>query len=175
MNWHEYYLNLLEPIAAKSKDPNTKLGCIIVGPDNEIRSTGFNSFPRRVRDLRDEVPERFERPAKYKWIEHAERNGIYNAARCGIALKGCRLYIGIIPCVDCARAIIQAGISEVIYDQPKQDAYPGGATWIDDWKLVLTMFEEASVVLHGWSKNQPWTTSCNMQTRWDVDLPAIAH
>lgn len=172
MNWHEYYLNLLDPIAAKSKDPNTKLGCAIVGPDNEIRSTGYNSFPRGICD---DVSERLIRPEKYKWIEHAERNAIYNAARCGTATRDCRLYIGIIPCVDCARAIIQSGISEVIYDQVRQDTYPGGATWIDDWRRVTAMFQEAGIVLHGWTKNQPWVTTYNMQARWDADLSPVAH
>jgi dCMP deaminase len=154
MNWHEYYLNLLDPIAVKSKDPNTKLGCVIVGPDNEIRSTGYNSFPRGIND---NVPERLVRPEKYLWIEHAERNAIYNKALCGgPGLKGCRLYIGIIPCMDCARAIVQAGITEVIFDADKQAAYPGGATWIEGWTRVGIMFGEAGVKLHGWQKNGSW-------------------
>lgn len=153
MNWHKYYLDLLDPIAAKSKDPNTKLGCVIVGPDHEIRSTGYNSFPRGITD---DMPERLERPEKYLWIEHAERNAIYNAARCGTALKGCCLYIGILPCMDCARGIIQAGITEVIFDAAKQYAYPGGATWAESWARVGIMLGEAGVKLHGWQKNGPW-------------------
>lgn len=111
--WTEYFFNLIGPIKSKSKDPNTKVGCIIVGPDNEIRSTGYNSFPRGIIDT---YPDRKERPEKYLWIEHSERNAIYNAARVGVPLKGCTIYMEGIPCMDCARAIIQAGIIRIIFD-----------------------------------------------------------
>ncbi len=77
-SWDRYYLDVCKVVGARSKDPNTQLGCIIVGPNHEIRSTGYNSFPRGIRD---DVPERLVRPAKYLWIEHAERNAICNAAR----------------------------------------------------------------------------------------------
>ena len=81
-SWDEYYLSICKIVATRSKDPNTQLGCIVVGPNHEIRSTGYNSFPRGIRD---DVPERLERPTKYLWIEHAERNAICNAARAGTA------------------------------------------------------------------------------------------
>jgi len=67
-NWDDYYLEICKVVAARSKDPNTQLGCVIVGPAHEIRTTGYNSFPRGIRD---DVPERKVRPAKYLWIEHA--------------------------------------------------------------------------------------------------------
>lgn len=111
LSWHTYFLDMLDHISSKSKDKNTKVGCVIVGKDNEIRSTGYNSFPR---GLNDDVPTRQIRPEKYFWFEHAERNAIYNAALVGIKLKGCRIYLNGIPCVDCARAIIQCGIKKVI-------------------------------------------------------------
>ena len=69
--WDQYYLEICKVVALRSKDPNTQIGCVIVGPNHEIRSTGYNSFPRGIRD---DVPERLVRPAKYLWIEHAERN-----------------------------------------------------------------------------------------------------
>lgn len=97
-------------VAEKSKDKHTKVGCVIVGPDNEIRSTGYNSF---VRGLDDNDTSRLERPEKYYWIEHAERNAIYNAARIGVSVKGCKIYIPSLPCVECARAIVSSGIVEV--------------------------------------------------------------
>ena len=81
--WDQYYLEICKVVALRSKDPNTQLGCVIVGPNHEIRSTGYNSFPRGIRD---DVPERLVRPAKYLWIEHAERNAICNAARAGTAI-----------------------------------------------------------------------------------------
>jgi dCMP deaminase len=113
MKWHEYFFELIKVIKQRSKDPNTKVGCVIVGPHNEIRSTGYNSFPR---GLDDNVPERKDRPEKYLWIEHAERNAIFNAARVGVPLDGCVIYMQGLPCTDCARAIIQSGIKKIIYD-----------------------------------------------------------
>lgn len=111
MDWTNYFHSLLGPIKQKSKDPNTQVGCVIVGPGNEIRSTGYNSFPRGIND---NAPERSIRPEKYLWIEHAERNAIYNAARVGVPLQGCTIFMEGLPCMDCARAIIQAGLIKVV-------------------------------------------------------------
>ena len=110
-SWDQYYLDICKVVATRSKDPNTQVGCVIIGPNREIRSTGYNSFPRGIRD---DVPERLERPTKYLWIEHAERNAICNAARAGTATEGCTIFVEIMPCMDCARAIVQAGIVEVV-------------------------------------------------------------
>lgn len=144
MNWHDYYINMLVGIAAKSKDEATKVGVIIVGPDNEIRSTGFNSFPRGIND---NMPERQARPAKYLYIEHGERNAIYNAARVGVPLKGCRIYMGFYPCADCARAIIQSGIAEIIFDYKDYDVKE--KYWNERWKEQIEaskkMLEEAKI------------------------------
>ena len=127
MTWDEYFIRQAMLVAEKSKDPSTKVGCVIVGEDNEILSTGFNGFPRGVDEGMHEkyigegvkfTPnfKRWERPEKYKWVEHAERNAIYNAARNGIRLKNARAYLNWepIPCSDCARAFIQAGIKEIV-------------------------------------------------------------
>lgn len=111
MNWHKYFQEMVCLISTKSKDRSTKVGCVIVGPDNEIRSTGYNGFPRGVND---DIDERHERPAKYMWTEHAERNAIYNAARVGVSLLGCTLYQDWWPCADCARAIVQSGIDKMV-------------------------------------------------------------
>lgn len=144
MNWHEYYLDMLPLIAAKSKDVFTKVGVIIVGPDNEIRSAGFNSFPRGINDR---LIERQERPAKYLYFEHAERNAIYNAARMGTPLKACRMYMDYYPCADCARAIIQSGITSIILDGrslPERQAY-----WAQRWETQIeaakNMLSEAQI------------------------------
>ena len=141
-SWDDYFILLLPQIATKSKDQSTQVGCIIVGPDNEIRSTGYNSFPR---GLKDNKKERQERPEKYFWFEHAERNAIYNAARMGIPLKDCRLYILGIPCCDCARAIIQAGIKEVIYDWGDGNPFKKYGRWSDSEKRTLAMFKECGI------------------------------
>lgn len=139
MTWPEYFLNMLPAVAAKSKDPNTKIGAIIVGPDYEIRSTGYNSFPR---GLDDNLPARLERPEKYTWIEHAERNAIYNAARMGTPLLGCTLYCSAFPCINCARAIVQAGIKKVLY---RPDNISNPSRWLDEWEKAKQMFTECGV------------------------------
>ena len=111
MNWQEYFLNIAEAVKLKSKDQRTQIGAVIVGKDNEIVSTGFNSFPRGIKD---NVEERQQRPEKYYWAEHAERNSIYHCARNGIATEGTTLYTQGLPCSDCTRAIIQSGIAEIV-------------------------------------------------------------
>jgi dCMP deaminase len=138
--WETYFSKMLDVVRSKSKDTSTQVGCIIVGKDNEVRSTGYNGFPRGVNDDIMSVPERYARPEKYKWFEHAERNAIYNAARIGTATDGCRVYVTGIPCMDCARAIIQAGIIEVAY-RPMDL----GGNWDAHWSLVTSLFDEGGV------------------------------
>lgn len=141
--WDEYYLNICKVVAARSKDPNTRIGCVIAGPAHEIRSTGYNSFPRGIRD---DVPERLERPAKYLWIEHAERNAICNAARAGTPLEGCTIYVEIMPCMDCARAIVQAGIKQVVVSRERMSQY-SSEYYDEHFRLVEVLFAEAGVTV----------------------------
>ncbi len=111
MNWTEYFLNIAESVKLKSKDRRTQIGAVIVGKDNEIVTTGYNSFPRGIND---DVEERQQRPEKYFWFEHAERNAIYNAARIGVSLKNSTIYLTSgLPCLDCARGIVNSGIKVV--------------------------------------------------------------
>ena len=111
MNWKEYFLNIAEQVKLKSKDNNTQIGAVIVGGDNEILSTGYNSFPRGLDDTKEE---RQERPEKYFFMVHAEANAIYNAARVGTPIKDSSIYITSgVPCMDCARGIINSGIKKV--------------------------------------------------------------
>lgn len=167
MNWNDYFFNLIQVIKSKSKDQSTKFGCVIVGPDNEIRTTGYNSFPR---GLDDNNPERIIRPEKYIWFEHSERNAIYNAARMGTPLKGCRLYVDGIPCVDCSRGIIQSGIVKVIYNddawqeylskqnQMNQEKIKNGekvdSTWLALVEKSLQMFRECGVEVESYRRRQ---------------------
>lgn len=109
--WDQYFMQMVELVSTRSKDMHTRIGCVIVGPHHEVRSTGYNGFPRGIDD---DKPERQWRPEKYYYFEHGERNAIYNAVRCGIALEGCIMYVKGTPCADCARAIIQSGITEVV-------------------------------------------------------------
>jgi len=140
-SWDAYYLQICRYVAARSKDPNTQVGCVIVGPAHEIRSTGYNSFPRGIRD---DVPERLARPAKYLWMEHAERNAIYNAARAGTPTEGCTIYVEIMPCMDCARAIVQAGIKEVVISRERMQNY-SSEYYDEHFQLVEQLFREAGV------------------------------
>src|SRR5438093_7701851 len=116
--WDARFMRLAQHIGEWSKDPSRGVGCVIVGPDNDVLVTGYNGFPRGVND---EVEARYERPLKYLWTEHAERNAIYNAARRGIPLANARMYLPWYPCVDCARAIVQCRLAELIALEPNWD------------------------------------------------------
>jgi len=109
--WNERWLQLCDLIASWSHDASTKLGAVIVDDRNVVLAIGWNGFPRGNNDT---IASRNERPAKYSWTEHAERNAIYNAASKGISLLNATMYTQSLPCPDCARAIIQSGISTVI-------------------------------------------------------------
>ena len=113
LSWDELFVLQAALISQKSKDPSTKVGCVIVNDDNVILSTGFNGFPRGIDES---VEERWKRPEKYHWVEHAERNAIFNAARVGVSLNGAKAYLNWEPkpCADCTRALIQAGIKEIV-------------------------------------------------------------
>jgi dCMP deaminase len=138
--WDRYYLDICKVVAARSKDPNTQIGCVVVGPNHEIRSTGYNSFPRGIRD---DVP---ERPTKYLWIEHAERNAICNAARAGTATESCTIYVEIMPCMDCARAVVQAGIVQVVVSLDRMAEYTS-QYYDEHFRMVEVLFGEAGVVI----------------------------
>lgn len=141
MNWIEYFKNLANNVKLKSKDTKTQIGAVIVGKDNEIVSTGYNSFPR---GLDDTIEERQERPEKYYWFEHAERNAIYNAARIGVSTKGTTMYLSHwFPCADCARGIINAGITTLYCDRP--DDTSKSSSYIESFKRSKEMLIEADV------------------------------
>jgi dCMP deaminase len=139
-NWNERFLNLATHISNWSKDPSTKVGCVVVGPDREIRSTGFNGLPRGIEDNDERLN---NREIKYPMICHAEENAIMHAARIGISLKDCTAYVTWPPCTRCARSLIQAGIVTVIY--PKDTEIPD--RWISDFELSINMLKEAGIEL----------------------------
>lgn len=143
MDWDQYFLVIATAVASKSKDLSTDVGCVIVGPDHEIRSTGFNGFPR---GCRDDVEDRKERPLKYVYTEHAERNAIYNAARNGVPLNWCTMYITHAPCTKCARGIIQAGIKEVKY--PNYNSFEGRDDLMEDLRTANGLLLEAGVAVN---------------------------
>ena len=114
INWDEYFMGIAMLAAKRSKDPNTQVGACIVSPDNIIISTGYNGMPKGCSD--DEFPwdrEGQQDMTKYPYVVHAELNAILNAN--GRDLRGSRIYVALFPCNECAKAIIQSGISEVLY------------------------------------------------------------
>lgn len=143
MTWKDYFITLAESIKLKSKDEHTKIGAVIAGPGNEVVSTGYNSFPR---DIYDNEPIRQERPEKYYWFSHAETNAIVNAARIGVSTMNCTMYVTSgIPCADCARNIINAGIKKVYC---KEMCTTKGEKWAESQKRSLDMFKEAEIEIN---------------------------
>ena len=138
--WDKRFLDLAKHISEWSKDPSTKVGCIVVGEDREIRSTGFNGFPRGIEDKQERLEDREQ---KYPMICHAEENAIMHAARIGISLKGTMAYVTWPPCSRCTRSLIQAGVSEVIY--PKDLEIP--ERWQKDFDVASSMMKEAGIIV----------------------------
>ena len=121
ISWDEYFMGIAKLSAMRSKDPNTQVGCCIVGEDDRIISLGYNGFPNGCSD--DEFPwTREGEDNKYFYTTHSELNAILNAK--GSNLEGSRLYVSLFPCNECAKAIIQSGIREVIYDLDKYAVTP---------------------------------------------------
>ncbi|MCR5141695.1 MAG: dCMP deaminase family protein [Ruminococcus sp.] len=113
ITWDEYFMGIALLSAQRSKDPNTQVGACIVSDENKILSVGYNGMPMGCSD--DEIP--WEREGelletKYPYVCHAELNAILNS---GTSLRGSRLYVTLFPCNECAKALIQAGIREVVY------------------------------------------------------------
>jgi dCMP deaminase len=133
-------LAMAKSAAGNSPDPDTKVGCVIVtaNPGRAIIRS-WNDFARDV----DHISDRMERPEKYKWIEHAEREGIYLAARKGYSLEGAIMFLPFHPCADCARAIIQSGIKALYCYEPNWD----DEKWGQDFCIAHTMLSEAGVVV----------------------------
>ncbi len=152
ISWDEYFMGVAFLAAQRSKDPSTQVGACIVDKDNKIVSCGYNGMPRNVNDdsLSWEHGEGLE--SKYLYVCHAEFNAILNTR--GSLLKGCRIYVSLFPCNECAKAIIQTGIEEVIYvndkyadtistmASKKMFALAGIKTRKFDGKLPIVLFNE---------------------------------
>jgi len=134
------YFGVVNEIANLSKDTSTKVGAIILGPSFEIRSLGYNGAPRGC--VADEDERSQHRPEKYYWFSHAELNAITNAARVGTPLNGCALLVTHPPCMDCARAIVQAGIVFVVTRNPGPEFLE---RWVEHARRTQALFEECQV------------------------------
>ncbi len=118
ISWDEYFMGIALLSAMRSKDPSTQVGACIVNAQNKIMSVGYNGLPLGCGD--DDFPwerEGDEFNTKYPYVCHAELNAILNNA--GRPLDGCKIYVALFPCNECAKAIIQCGIKEVIYISDK--------------------------------------------------------
>lgn len=132
--WDKRYICMAELVATWAKDRSRGVGAVIVNANNRVVSVGFNGFPTGIKD---DVENRHLKPIKYKFTEHAERNAIYNTTS---SLIGCKIYVTLFPCTDCARAIIQTGITEIICpDINKSD------DWYEDFMISKEMFEEVFI------------------------------
>ena len=116
ISWDEYFMGVAMLAARRSKDPSTQVGACIVSADNIILSTGYNGLPKGCSD--DEYPwAREGAETKYPYVVHAELNAILNCN--GKSLRGAKIYVALFPCNECAKALIQSGIAEVIYYEDK--------------------------------------------------------
>ncbi len=123
ISWDEYFMSVAKLSGMRSKDPNSQVGSCIVSSDNKILSMGYNGLPTGCPD--DEFPwarEGEELETKYPYVVHSELNAILNYR--GGSLEGAKLYVSLFPCNECAKAIIQAGLKTVIYDDDKYQGEP---------------------------------------------------
>lgn len=155
-SWDEWFMRMVYLVAKKSKDTRTKIGSVVVNEDKRIISVGFNGFPIGVND---NIKSRYERPQKYHYFAHSEANSIFSAARIGISLNKSFLYTQGIPCTECTKAIIQAGISKVlVHEQWMQkekeirDYNSTSSKWKDHNEISIEMFRESGVVLLSYNK-----------------------
>lgn len=140
--WFKRYMDLAEQVSTWSKDPNTKVGAVIVGSKGQILTQGYNGFPRRIKDTEKRLE---DRDTKLKYVVHAEMNAIFNATYSGVSLDGATLYVYGLPiCSECAKGIIQVGIKKVVIQTESISSRP---QWEESWKLSAEMFREAGVTI----------------------------
>ena len=148
--WDLTFLNIAEIFSKKSEDWSTKVGAVLVDRDNNVRALGYNGLPRKIKN----TYQRQQKPYKYNYFVHAEINVIVAAARSGIATNNCKLYITHFPCADCAKAIIQAGIKEIVVNSPSMPK-----RWVDSIKHSIIMFRESGVVIKIYRENKLYLSS----------------
>jgi dCMP deaminase len=142
--WDHRWMKIAQHFGTWSKDPSTKVGCVVIGSSNQVLTQGFNGFPRGANDS---LARYLNRPIKLKWIEHAERNAIYNAARTGTSLMRATLYVPWFPCAECARAIAQAGITTVVANNPSGYDKSFMVRWGTDFVVSCDILTESGVAI----------------------------
>jgi len=135
--WHERFIKLAHEVATWSKDPSTKVGCILV-KDKKVISTGYNGFPKGISDSFDRL---MDREQKYEMTVHAEINAITTAALHGVSTEGATAYITFNPCSRCAAVLINAGV-DLVYVSTANDI---PTRWLENFILASKMLAEAGV------------------------------
>jgi dCMP deaminase len=131
-------LHQCEVVAQQSPDNNRKVGCIITDSTGQVIVSACNDLIIGAQ----KTEARCSKPLKYQWIEHAERNAIYAAARNGIPLAGTTMYINWFPCVECCRCVIQSGISKLVSPtRPDTEHH----RWGESFKTALQMLDEVGI------------------------------
>lgn len=145
-SWDQYFMTMAYLISMKSKDPSTRVGAVIVGPDHEIRSTGYNGLPRGLEDHKYRYE---DRDYKLKVVNHAEENAILNCSLMGVSAKGCTLYCPWLSCSHCAKMIIQTGIKRVVIDinHPGNNPNIASKEWQESMEIAKEMFTETGVTV----------------------------
>ena len=118
LSWDEYFMGVAKLSGLRSKDPNTQVGCCIVNQNKKIVAVGYNGMPIGCndKDFPWDVKEGSLENTKYAYVVHAELNAILNSTQ---QLSGCTIYVSLFPCNECAKAIIQTGIKEIVYVSDK--------------------------------------------------------
>jgi dCMP deaminase len=140
----ELYFELAKTIARKSKDRSTQVGCVLAGPNNDIRAMGYNGFVRGANDKREDW---HKRPLKYFVTIHAEVNALLNAARHGVSTDKCSAFITAPPCARCAGELAQAGIHKVHFLVPTAEF---NVRWEKENAIACEIFEEADILYAGY-------------------------
>lgn len=138
ISWDEYFMGLAHLSALRSKDPSTQVGAAIVNQDNKIVGIGYNGLPLGFDDNDFSWQREGDfKETKYAYVVHAELNAILNATQ---SLKGCSIYVSLFPCNECAKAIVQAGIEQVVYEDDKYSGTDGDV-------VSKRIFESAGIAL----------------------------
>lgn len=140
LKWHNRFMDMAAMVATWSKDPSSKIGCVVVNDERRILATGYNGFPKGIDDTEVRLN---TRELKHKLVIHAEMNALMNALYSGVSLKGSTMYVHGLPiCPDCAKCVIQAGIKEIVIPTDKTER----AEWQKVWEEhSLPMFSESGV------------------------------
>lgn len=143
--WDHYFLDQARHVASASKDPSTQCGCVIVSSERRILATGYNGFPTGVED----ADERYEnRDLKYKLVVHSEANAIASAALHGVSIRGAIAYVvGLAPCHECMKLLIQAGIKRVVWPKHFTQDPDKLSRWQESFQWTFLLAREAGVTL----------------------------